>query len=347
MPTLFRKPSRDRHLEATAPRRQADTPTRLPDGRPLGAHLPLGGGMVKAVDRIVAIGGSALQVFSDNPTAWRRRAAPPAELPAFRARLVECGVGPVAIHAAYLVNLAGPDPELFERSISVLASELGVAGGFGASLVNVHVGSHRCTGVRAGVLRVAEGLGRVLGAVEGGPHSAQLVLENSSGGGFAVGATVEELTEVLEATAARGVDLRRVGICLDTAHLWGAGYDLSDPDAIDVLLARAEALLGHGRIAMVHLNDSKAELGSRADRHEHLGAGRIGQHGLRRLLSHPALAAVPYYLETPGMDEGFDATNVERALRIAAGLSVAPLPRSARAVRGSRARTPPPDDPSP
>ena len=317
------------------------TPTRLPDGRPLGAHLPLAGGMVSAVDRIVAIGGRALQIFSDNPTAWRRRTEPPAEQAAFRARLEELGVGPIAIHAPYLVNLAGPDEELYRRSVEILASELAVAPGFGARYVNVHVGSHRGVGRDAGIARLGEGIERVFDLSPAGVDAPLLVLENSAGGGFAIGTTVEDLAAVVDAVAARGVDTSRIGFCLDTAHLWGFGYDMGDPGAIDQLLARIDTLMGLERVAMVHLNDSKAERGSRYDRHEHLGAGRIGIEGLGHLLGHPALARVPHFLETPGMEEGYDALNVTNALRIAAGLPIEPVPPEAMAVRGARGRTPP------
>jgi len=317
------------------------TPTRLPDGRPFGAHLPLAGGMVRAVDRIVEIGGGALQIFSDNPTAWRRRTEPPGEQAAFRARLGELGVGPIAIHAPYLVNLAGPDEELYRRSVEILASELAVAPGFGARYVNVHVGSHRGVGRDAGIARLGEGIERVFDLSPAGVDAPLLVLENSAGGGFAIGTTVEDLAAVVDAVAARGVDTSRIGFCLDTAHLWGFGYDMGDPGAIDQLLARIDTLMGLERVAMVHLNDSKAERGSRYDRHEHLGAGRIGIEGLGHLLGHPALARVPHFLETPGMEEGYDALNVTNALRIAAGLPIEPVPPEAMAVRGARGRTPP------
>jgi len=317
------------------------TPTRLPDGRPLGAHLPLAGGMVRAVDRIVEIGGGALQIFSDNPTAWRRRTEPPGEQAAFRARLGELGVGPIAIHAPYLVNLAGPDEELYRRSVEILASELAVAPGFGARYVNVHVGSHRGVGRDAGIARLGEGIERVFDLSPAAVDAPLLVLENSAGGGFAIGTTVEDLAAVVDAVAARGVDTSRIGFCLDTAHLWGFGYDVGDPGAIDQLLARIDTLMGLERVAMVHLNDSKAERGSRYDRHEHLGAGRIGIEGLGHLLGHPALAHVPHFLETPGMEEGYDALNVTNALRIAAGLPIEPVPPEAMAVRGARGRTPP------
>ncbi len=139
----------------------------FPGGRRLGAHLAMGAGMVRAAERAREIGADSLQLFSDNPTAWRRRAELPDELPAFRAKVAELGLGPLAIHAAYLVNLAGPDDDLFERSLAVLTRELAVAPAYGARFVNVHVGSHRGAGIEAGVARVADGVARVLAETPG------------------------------------------------------------------------------------------------------------------------------------------------------------------------------------
>jgi deoxyribonuclease-4 len=318
--------------------------TMLPDGRRLGAHLPLGTGMVRAVERAAEIGASAIQIFGDNPTAWRRRVEPPREQPAFRARLTELDIRPVTIHAAYLVNLAGPDPDFFERSVEVLARELKMAPGFGATFVNVHTGSHRDAGVQAGTERIAEGVARSFAATEDKPDDAVLLLENSAGGGFGIGATVEELAGIAAAVAACGVPDRRVGFCLDTAHAWGAGYRLSDTGATDDLLAEFDARIGLDRLRIIHLNDSKSELGSHLDRHEHIGAGQIGEVGMAHLLRHPRLAHVTYYLETPGMDEGYDAINMARAIALAEGRPLAPLPPGAMTLRGSRARTAPEPD---
>jgi len=297
--------------------------------------------MVRAVERAHEIGADAIQVFADNPTAWRRRAGPPAELPAFRCRLEELGIGPVAIHAPYLVNLGSPDDDLFGRSLAVLAHELAVAPGYGARFVNVHIGSHRGTGVAAGIARVADGIARLLEMAPTGPGAPILVLENTAGSGAGLGASVEELARILEASTARGVDPAGLGICLDTAHLWGAGVDIGEPEGVDALVDEVEARLGLARLVMVHLNDSKAALGSHADRHQHLGAGTIGVRGLARLLTHPRLRHVAYYLETPGMDEGYDALNIARARDIAAGRPLAPLPPEALEPGRSRGRTAP------
>jgi deoxyribonuclease-4 len=304
-------------------------------------------GLVRAAERAHDIGATGLQVFIDNPTAWKRRSGPPADLEAFIDRLVAHDLRPLAVHASYLVNLAGPDDELRERSIELLGHEMVAARSFGARFVNVHVGSHKGAGVAAGVAGAARAIARVLGDVPhgrlddgatGGPPL--LVLENSAGGGGGMPTTVEELAAILDAATAQGVDPSAVGLCLDAAHLWGAGTDVGSPDAVDALLAEVDARIGLAHLVMVHLNDSKAGRGSRNDRHQHLGAGEIGPAGLARLLSHPALAHVLYIIETPGMEEGYDAVNLDRARRLAAGLPLAPLPPEALEMRGSRAGTP-------
>jgi deoxyribonuclease-4 len=320
--------------------------------RRLGAHLPLGLGMVKAVDRASEIGADAIQVFADNPTAWRRRIEPPRELPAFQQRLTELSIAPVAIHASYLVNLAGPDEAFHAASIEVLANELRVAPGFRARFVNVHVGSHRGAGVEAGTARLVDGLRRAIAAsddrpgpdLSDGSNAAMVVLENSAGGGFGLGVSVTELAEIAEAAAATGIPDSRLGFCLDAAHAWGAGIDLAHPDETDAFLDEFDARIGLGRLVMVHLNDSKSERGSRLDRHEHLGAGQIGAVGLGHLLRHPQLGHAVYFLETPGMDEGYDAVNMARARDLLAGRALADLPAEAMTLRGSRARTAPADD---
>lgn len=301
---------------------------QLPGGRRAGAHLPIGLGLVRVAERAAEIGATALQIFSDNPTAWRRRAETPPEAEAFRQRLVELEIGPVAIHAPYLVNLAGPDDELFGRSVVLMRHELEHAPEFGARFVNVHVGSHRGSGLDAGVRRLVDGLEQATDGLPSGgadPGAPLVVLENSSGGGFAIGARIEELALVLDAAAASGLG-DRLAICLDAAHLWGADYDVSSPEAIDDLLITFDRLIGLARLAMVHLNDSESARGSRHDRHAHLGEGRIGRDGLAHLLCHPSLDHVAFYLETPRMEDGFDAVNVARLGDLAAGRPLTPGP---------------------
>jgi deoxyribonuclease-4 len=311
------------------------------NGRLLGAHLPLGSGMVRAADRAAAIGATALQVFSDNPTSWRRREALPPELGPFRARLAQHGITALVIHAPYLVNLAASDLSVYERSVGLLATELRVAAAYGAGIVNVHIGSHRGDGPEAGIARLASGLRRVFDLAGAEAEDVILALENGSGSGFGLGATLEELATIDQAMAAAGVPQNRTGFCLDTAHLWGAGYPIDSPAGVDEFITSFSAGVGLTRLRLVHLNDSRAEGGSRNDRHEHLGAGKIGVTGLARLLVHPALDGLPYILETPGMDEGWDAVNMARARDMADGRPVAELPPEAFETRRARSAAPP------
>ena len=302
--------------------------------------------MVAAVERAQAIGLDTLQIFSDNPTAWRRRAEPPHELGAFRDRLGDFALGPIAIHASYLVNLAGPDEMFHVKSVDMLQHELTVAPSFGARFVNVHTGSHKGSGLDLGIGRISEGIATAFMGVPDGPEAAMLVLENSAGGGGGIGVDVNEIAVLLDAVSATGISRERVGICLDAAHLWGAGHPIDTADGVDRLVGELGDRIGLDRVVMIHLNDSKAALGSRMDRHEHLGAGAIGAAGLARILTHPGLRHVTYYLETPGMDEGYDAVNAGRAHDLAVGRPLAILPPEAMNLPGARARTGPSVEPA-
>lgn len=314
----------------------------LPNGRRIGAHLPLAAGMVRAADRASAIGATAIQVFVDNPTSWRRRSSLPDELPAFRERLATHGIAPISVHAPYLVNLAASD-ETWERSIDLLASELRVAAAYGAAFVNVHTGSHRGEGTDAGVARIAEGLGRVVEQAGEAGDGVMVVLENGSGAGFGLGVSPSELGAIRRGAAAAGVASDRLGFCLDTAHLWAAGYDIATAGGVDEVLAQFDAEVGLDRLRLVHLNDSRSGVGTGSDRHEHLGGGRIGAEGLARFLLHPALDHVAYIVETPGMEEGWDEVNLARARDLAAGRPLSPLPPAAFETRSARGRAAPPE----
>jgi deoxyribonuclease-4 len=169
-----------------------------------------------------------------------------------------------------------------------------------------------------------------------------LVLENSAGSGGGLGTSIDELAGIASAAAALGIPDERIGFCLDTAHAWGAGIDMGAPSVVDDLVTAFDDRIGLRRLVMVHLNDSRSERGSRTDRHEHLGAGRIGPAGLAHVLRHPGLAHAAFLLETPGMDEGYDAINMRRARALAAGVPMEPLPEGAFRLRGSaKARTAP------
>jgi deoxyribonuclease-4 len=272
---------------------------------------------VRAAERARALGVSAIQVFIDDPRAWTPRAEPHVDGASFRA-LLEASDIELLVHGSYLVNLASPDPGVHARGIERMRRELVAAAALGARAVNVHVGSHRGAGVTRGVELVAEAVARILDVPA--PESVpRLVLEVSAGQGDSLGVTIEEMAAIIDAAERHGVDRARLGICLDTAHLWGAGYAVNDPDAIDALLTTVDATMGPDALAMVHLNDSRAGRGSRHDRHEHLGDGRIDVAGLGHLVRHPRLSSVPLILETPDLDAGWDALDMARVRSLLAG----------------------------
>jgi deoxyribonuclease IV len=297
-------------MSVTVARRRPEPRRRLTwpaDAPPVGLHLGVQRGLLKAARRSRQIGARALQIFSDNPTAWRRRPEPPADAANFVEYAAREGIEVVSIHASYLINLAGSAEPFASRSREGLIVEMQRAPAYGATLVNTHIGSHRGVGREAGLRRIVESVGAILAA---SPPSVRLVLENSSGGGDNLGSRLEELAAILSGV---GADADRLAFCLDTAHLWGAGYDVSTAEGAVAVIDRFDELIGLDRLPMVHLNDSRSLLGSRTDRHEHVGAGRIGPLGLGALLRDPRLARATFIMETPGADEGWDAVNLRRA----------------------------------
>ena len=294
-------------------------------------HLGVAHGLLRAARRSRQIGSTALQIFTDNPIAWRRRPEPPLEVPAFIDYGTREGLRTIAIHASYLINLAGSAEPFVSRSRAGLIVEMQRAPSYGASMVNTHIGSHRGVGAATGLLRIVE---NVIAILAESPPGVRLLLESSSGGGDLLGSRLEELARILDGV---GADADRFGFCLDTAHLWGAGYDISTAEGAAGVVDRFEELLGIDRLAMVHLNDSRSLLGSLADRHEHIGAGRIGAAGLGALLREPRLAEVTFILETPGVDEGWDAVNMRRAWQLWRGATELPVlpPKAFRTNRRS------------
>ncbi len=308
-------------MRSTVARAEPRRRLTWPPGAPaVGLHLGVGQGLLKAARRSRQIGARALQIFSDNPTAWRRRPEPPPDAPEFVAYCGREGIETISIHASYLINLAGSAEPFASQSRAGLIHEVQRAPLYGASVVNTHIGSHRGSGAEAGLQRIVENVTAVLAET---PAGVRLVLENSSGGGDLLGSRIEELAMILDGVAAR-VDAGALAFCLDTAHLWGAGYDVSTTDGAAEVINRFETLIGLDRLALVHLNDSRSLLASRSDRHEHVGAGRIGALGLGAFVRDPRLARTTFIMETPGADEGWDAVNLRRAFLLWNGAEALP-----------------------
>ncbi|HEY6407249.1 MAG TPA: deoxyribonuclease IV, partial [Ktedonobacteraceae bacterium] len=248
---------------------------------------------VKAAAIAREIGCNAIQIFAGNPTGWRTAADDPVGCAAFAQAASECGLDPVVIHAPYLINLASPDEIIWEKSITLLRWNLQRGDLLGARYVVFHTGSHRGSGIDAGIARIAEAIARILPET---PPEVMLLLENDVGAGNALGHSFEHIGAVLKLLSAYA---DRLGVCLDTAHLWGAGHDISSAETVQLVLKQFDEAVGLERLKVIHLNDTKMALGSHRDVHARIGEGIIAEDGLRAFLSDPRVAHAAVLLETP------------------------------------------------
>jgi len=281
----------------------------------LGAHLSIAGGVWRAVERARALGCECLQIFVKPPRNWLLPELADRAVHRFRAAADEAGLRPVFAHASYLPNPASPEPALWQRSLACLLAEWDRTERLGLAGLVLHPGSHRGAGREAGLARLVEALRRLARARP--RRTTPILLETTAGAGHGLGDRLEDLARTIEACP----DGPPLGLALDTCHLWAAGYDLRSAEGLEALLAKVRRTAGLERVALVHANDARARRGSHLDRHEHIGRGRIGREGFRRLLTHPALRDLPFILETPKRDargRAMDPVNL-RALRRLAG----------------------------
>ena len=270
-----------------------------------GAHVSTSGGIHTAIDRAEAIGGESLQIFTQSPRTWRPTNHDPANFERFKERRAEAGIQGVVCHALYLVNLATPDEEIYEKSVTTLMNTVDVACAIEADGVVFHVGSHLGAGFEAGLEHVVPALER---ALERCSETTWLLIENSAGAGGTIGRSVDELAVLVDRLDRHP----RLGICLDSCHLWVSGVDVTDRTALDVCVDEVEERIGLDRLRALHVNDAAAPLGSNRDRHANLGEGEIGE-GMSVFLAHPKLQGLPTILEVPGPDgHGPDANEIQK-----------------------------------
>lgn len=270
-----------------------------------GAHVSSAGGIHTAIDRIEAIGGGCVQVFTQSPRMWRPTEHKPEAIAQFHERRREAGIGGVVCHALYLCNLAAPDDEIYEKSIVTLQRTVDAASAIGADGVIFHVGSHLGAGFDVGLERTVAALGRILERCDG---DTWLLLENSAGTGATIGRSIEELATLVERTGAHP----RLGLCLDSCHLYASGYDVTDPVVVKKLVKQIDASIGLDRLRALHVNDSATPLGSNRDRHANILEGELGE-GLGAFLAHPAFQHLSAYLEVPGVNrEGVSAAELAK-----------------------------------
>ncbi len=258
-----------------------------------GRHMPLNAKPVRAAEIAQQLGCNAIQIFASNPTAWRPPEGDPRASIAFAEAARILDLKPVVIHAPYLINLAAPDEAIWEKSIALLTWTLQRGTLLGAQYVVFHTGSHKGTGIEAGIERIVQAIERILPVT---PPEVLLLLENDVGAGNSLGSGFAQLAAIL-ARLPQFAD--RLGVCLDTAHLWGAGYDISTTEGVQQVLQQFAETVGLTNLKVLHLNDTKVALGSHRDIHARLGDGIIGAEGFRALLIDPRLDHMVVIMETP------------------------------------------------
>ncbi|MDD3815209.1 MAG: deoxyribonuclease IV [Desulfocapsaceae bacterium] len=262
----------------------------------LGAHESVAGGLHLAFNRLQQVGGEALQIFTRNQRQWHPQPLTEDEIALFQAAWQKTGSLPVASHASYLINLASGKQELMEKSITAFAAEIHRCEQLGIPFVVIHPGSHGGDGVETGLARFGTGLDL---ALEETGEEVTVLLETTAGQGTSLGSRFEELASILEHSRYP----QRLGVCVDTCHIFAAGYDIRSLSAYTQTLEEFDRQVGVGWIKFFHLNDSKQKLASRVDRHEHIGQGAIGLEGFRSLLNDPRFVDHPMTLETPKGDD--------------------------------------------
>jgi deoxyribonuclease-4 len=255
--------------------------------------MSVAGGLPRAVERAVVHRCDALQIFAKNANQWRGRPIPRAEVREFRARVKASGIGPVVSHASYLINLATTNAALRAQSFEAMGDELDRAEALGLMGVVLHPGCYTAGNEADGLALIAEALLELLRARPRG--KTMVLLEHTAGQGTSLGATFEQLASIM----AKMNDHRRVGVCLDTCHLLASGYDLCSPEGYASTFTQFGRLVGFDRLKALHLNDSKKPLGSRVDRHEHIGQGCLGLEPFRRIVNDRRFRGLPMLLETP------------------------------------------------
>ena len=270
----------------------------------IGAHVRGGGKLIPSLEEGVDIGATSIQIFTQSPRMWKPSQYAPEVLAAYReAQANHPSVTHTFCHATYLINLASPDKELYERSVACLISNLSTGRAMASSGVVLHVGSHKGSGFETALPQMAEAFKRALEAADSAPPGVEdcpILIENAAGTGGTVGRSLDEIQALIDAT---GGD-ERIGLCIDTQHLWASGIDYSSTHGTNKLVHEIDMHIGLGRLRCFHLNDSKIELGGNRDRHANIDEGTIGTMGLAALVGHPDFRDLPLLLEVPGTGEG-------------------------------------------
>jgi deoxyribonuclease-4 len=281
----------------------------------VGAHVSTAGGLDKAVDRAQEMGAETIQIFVSSPRGWAFKPIPPSLTSAFREKAESTGIGPTFLHGIYLVNLGSPAEEQLARSVQALINYMQVAKEIGAAGVIFHAGSHLGAGFQGVFDQAIGALGQVLMA---SPDDVRLIIENSAGMGQHLGSSFQEIGRLVKA-----VSSPQMGVCLDTQHLFAAGYEVTEEAGLERVMEEFDREIGLSNLVAVHANDSKTPFASGVDRHENIGKGHMGLEGFRVIMRHTAFRDVPFLLEVPGEDgKGPDKANLDilKGLRAEVGI---------------------------
>lgn len=275
-----------------------------------GMHTSISGGLYKAIEAAVKVGGNTLQIFSRNPRGWAARPLSTEEIEKFHKAHIESGLTPLVIHACYLINLAAEEPIIREKSISAFRDEIERAIRIGADYLVVHPGCARSTTIEHGIEICADAIKRASTGLNFG--KLMILIENTAGQGSSIGCSFKQVEEILN--QCNGLP---IGVCVDTAHSFASGYNLITADGFNGFVKDIVSTFGFSRIKVIHCNDSKAKLGSRVDRHWHIGEGEIGRDGFQNLLGRSEFHSIPFILETPIDKLHDDKWNLEQFRAIA------------------------------
>ena len=277
----------------------------------LGIHIRIAQGLVKALDRAHELECEAVQLFSGNPNSWIRKPLELGAADSFSLKCAELDIHPIILHTPYLLNLASPDDIIWQKSKDALADAVVRASMLGASCVVTHIGSHKDSGYDSGVARICEAARFALDAAA----EPFIALELGAGAGSSIGSKFEEIADILDGLSGEP----RVGICIDTAHLYASGYDISTHDCVQTMFAELKRYVGFDRLKVIHLNDTLKDLASHRDRHHHIGKGNIGIEGFRAILNYPGVENLPGIIETPGETIECDLENLATLRRLTIG----------------------------
>ena len=270
----------------------------------LGVHISGAGKIYQTLERAAGLKCQTMQIFARNPQQWRAGSLNPKDIEEFKLRRKEFHIDPVFVHISYLINLASPNPRLYQGSIRAYIEDMQEADRLKVDYIVTHMGSHKETSEEAGIKRLIVALNKILSETKG--SKVGILLENTSGSGSWLGYKFAHQKKILAGIKEKS----RVGLCLDTAHAYLAGYNLATKHGLDKMLAEIDAQAGLKLIKLIHLNDAYGELASHHDRHDHIGKGSIGLEGMKRIINHPKLKNIPMVLETPKDNEASDALNL-------------------------------------